>query len=224
MTFQTLGSGCGQPTAGLCYNFRGVVVTGLVAGDGIWANMYSWLNNFDLTTVPWGYLQTNAVSDPSLTAPDNSSSGGMPVNSSNPGPAGFSQWFVIDNNGDPFAQPTGQRCQVAWPAGSPYGVYAIDSWNALQTALICCTGTTGACGANVIDIPLPNSSLPGPIPWNRCHYIAQLGLTPANIQSTYVKNLAFGVAANYGANWNVNQVCYPTQFPSPDDPFDNDIP
>jgi hypothetical protein len=222
MTFVTLGNGCGGLAA--CYGFRGVIVSGLEAGDGVWANMLVWLDDFDCSTVPWGYIQSNTFSNPSLTAPDNSSSGGQPVNSSNPGPLAFSQWFVIDNNGDPFAEPNGVKCQVSWPAGSAYGVFAVDAWNAYQTGHICCTGTTGACGASIIEINRPNPELPGPIPWNRLHYVAELGLTPANIDAVYAAQLAFGVAANYGPNWNVNKICFPTPIPGTNDPFDDAAP
>jgi hypothetical protein len=193
----------------------------LEAGDGVWANMLQWLKDFQCDTVPWGYIQSNTFSTPSRTTPDNTSSGGAPINSSNPGPLAFSQWFVIDNNGDPFAEPNGVKCQAWWPGGSAFGVFAVDAWNAYQTGHICCTGTTLACGGNIVDIPVPTDALPGPIPWNRLHYVAELGLTPSNIDTVYTNQLAFGVAPNYGPNWNVNKVCFPTAFPSVNDPFND---
>jgi hypothetical protein len=222
MTFVTLGSGCGgQPN---CYAFRGVVASGLETGDGVWANMLAWLDAFDVSTVPWGYLQSNAFSTTSLTEPDNPESGGEPVNSSNPGPIGFSQWFVVDNDGNPFEEPNGVKCQVYWPGGSLYGIFAVDAWNALQTGHICCIGTTGTCGGSLLEINRPNVELPSPIPWNRLHYVAELGLTAANMDTVYTAQLAFGVAPNYGPHWNPSQACYPTVPPGKNDPFDDDVP
>ena len=222
MTFVTLGNGCdGLPA---CFGFRGVAVSGLEPGDGVWAKMLAWLDAFDCSTVPWGYLQSNAFSTPDLSAPDNAESGGHPVNESNPGPLGFSTWFVVDNTGAPFAEPGGAKCQLMWPAGTAYGVFAVDAWNALQTGLICCTGRTGGCGSNIIEINRPNAELPSPIPWNRCHYVAQPGVTSANINATYAAQLAFGVLPNYGANWDPTKVCFPTPLPNNNDPFDDDVP
>jgi hypothetical protein len=227
MTFVTLGSGCGGLPG--CYGFRGLVVSYTGSSpDGVCANMLAWLNGSAATAImealPWGIIQSNTFSDLSLTTPDNLPDG-TPVNASNPGPDGVSQWFMIDNTGAPFVEPTGQRCQVYWPAGSNYGVIAVDSWNALQTAWICCTGVTGACGGSIMELPAPNSSLPSPIPWNRLHYIAHLGLTPANIDAYYVSQLAFGVPANYNTGtWNTAQVCLPSPIATPTDPFDGGDP
>lgn len=226
MTFPFLGNNCSG--IGACFAFRGIVASCTGSdNDGVNANMFAYLNAYDLTTIPWGVLRSETFSSVTLTTPDNLP-GGSPVDTSSAVDVGFSQWFVIDNTGAPFSEATGQRCQVWWPAHSQYGVLAIDSWNAYQTAYLACTGVTGACGGNIIEVPMPNSSLPAGVPWNRLRYGAQLGLTSSNIQAFYVSNLGLGVAANYGTGrtstpsspWDPTLICSPT----PEDPFDGGIP
>jgi hypothetical protein len=212
MTFQTLGSPCGNSRSG-CYGFRGVVGTCQNNNDGVNAAMTAYINGYDLTTVPWGILRSFVFHDVSDSTPDAS----LTVDSSNPGPDCFSQNFLVDNNLNPFSDATVLRSQAWWPAGSPFGALAVDSWNAYQTALICCTGVTGACGGNLIECAIP-AGLPSPIVSNRCRVLAHLGLTPATIDAFYASQLAFGVAANYGTNWDPTVVCGGTADPFGDAP------
>jgi hypothetical protein len=138
------------------------------------------------------------------------------VDADNPGPDAISQCFLVDGNGKPFSTATVQRCQVWWPGLSQFGALAIDSWNPLQTAYAACTGVTTACG-NIYELPIPRNVAGAPYS-NRIHYIAHLGLTPANMEAYYNSILAFGIAANYGPNWDVTPIC----SPSGQDPFTGD--
>ena len=155
MTFQTLGAGCtGKPNG--CFGFRGIVGTcNDPANDGVNANMLAYLNAYDLTTVPWGYLRSVTFSLIGLAAPDNLGLGGMPLDIGFGGYTAFSQWFVIDGSGNPFIDATGARTQVYWPGGSAFGVWCEDSWNALQTAYCACTGIMSPCEGKHYRNPHP---------------------------------------------------------------------
>jgi len=217
MTFPTLGSGCsGLKT---CIGFRGIIAV-CANNDGVNANMIAWVNNYDLTTVPWNILRSVTFSDPSLTEPDNLGADGQPVDAGDASTQCNSICFLIDNTGAPFVNATVQRAQVWWPGGSPFGVIAKDAWNALQTGWLCCCGTTGPCN-KIFELPVPNADYAADFsgtPWNRLQVFAALGLTAATVQSEYVNTMAFGIGPNYGPNWNPSQVCQAAG----NDPFTGD--
>lgn len=231
--FYCAGQGRSRCMAPACSpQIRGILGTGMEAGDGVWANMLAWINAVDFDAVPfcqglpdgspapWGneisYL-FNTPDDTEPLTPEENIGSGLPVGIGGNQPS--SMYLIKNNDGSPFFSPTILRMQAQWPICTYYGVYSLDFANGSGGKVLLTEIAFGQTANNAGIFELPS---------------AQSSTTTAGVQPVYlaVPLLTKDLFAQYFSEiygptgWMTGPAWDPTKvaFPSGTDPFTGTAP
>jgi len=213
MTFPTLGNNCSGAGLSACQGIRTLTARCTGGNDGVNANMLDWINGFDMSTMPWGSQWIYDFNDASHTTPDS----GPFMYSPGFSPPVVSKWNTVDVTGAPLSVADGWRSQIFMPVNSTYGVIGFTVGD--SKGWFACCGSVTSCG-QVVEVPVPNDSLPGSAPFHRMFYWLKPGITNSTDLAAFWAVIQPTTTYVNTGTWDLSEVC----VPSPDNPFDGDAP